>query len=318
MLVSILVPLYKVEKYLKRCLDSIFNQTYPEIEYVFVDDCSPDSSFHILNDYIEEHNIDKNKVTVISHQTNKGIAYTRNDLLNHAKGKYVLFIDSDDWAEDNMVEILVKASNNGTTEIIGCDYMKNFTNGKQTYHYEPYSDNCIENITRLINYNIGPTLWKYLIRTDLLRKVKIQTDTEIGEDYITIIMLFYYARNCSFVHQYLYHYTQYNVNRYSNNIEKSINSHIIAVNKVEDFLKAGNVYNQDIKFNLLMRKFGIKKYFLTPILFDCKKWEDTFPESNRMWRYTNYTKKEKFKFWLAENRLFFILRIINSFSHNKN
>lgn len=312
MLVSILVPIYKVEKYIAKCLDSIFHQTYPEIEYVFVDDCSPDKSLAILKSYIDKKNIDKSKITIISHLENKGIATTRNDLLDNAKGKYVLFVDSDDWIEADMIEQMVTASEGGTIDIVGCDYTKDNEDAKRTFHYENYSNDCEENIFRLINYNIGPTMWKILVRKELFNDIRFNPDIEIGEDYIASIKLYYYAKNCSNVHKYLYHYVQYNINRYSNQISKSISDHINAVTSVEDFLVSVGLYSERFQNELKLRKFNIKRYYLFPPLINYKKWKTTFPESDRMWRYIKYTKKEKILYWLSEKHLFSIIRLFKS------
>ena len=309
MLISILVPIYKVEKHISKCLDTIFYQTYPDIEYIFVDDCSPDDSLTILKKYIDKIDIDKRKVRIISHLENKGIAITRNNLLDHAKGEYVLFVDSDDWIEADMVEQMVSATNNGTIDIIGCDYIKEYSDGKQTYHKENYAQDCNENIIRLLNYNIGPTMWKILVKREIFNKVRFQPNIEIGEDYVASIKLYYYANSCSNIHKYLYHYAQYNVNRYSNQIEKSISDHIHAVVTVEDFLKTIGLYCQRVDKELKLRKFCIKSYYLLPPLLDYTKWKTTFPETDKMWRFINYSKKEKVKFWMAEKHFFFILRL---------
>ena len=309
MLVSILVPIYNVEKYLPKCLDSIFHQTYSDLEYVFMNDCSPDNSLDILHKYIEEHHIDKERITILSHTENKGIATTRNDLLAHAKGEYVLFIDSDDWVEYDMVEQMVAASNNGTIDIIGCDFLKDYENGTCTYHHENYSNDCKENIVRLINYTIGPTLWKILVRKELFNHVVFQQNIEIGEDYIASVKLYYYAKRFAHVNKCLYHYIQYNTNRYSNQIAKSISDHIHAVMTVEDFLKSTGLYNNEIDHEIKLRKFCIKRYYLLPPLTDYKKWATTFPEVNKMWRYIKYSKKEKCRYWLAEKHLFMLLHL---------
>ncbi len=310
MLVSILVPIYKVEKYIEKCLDSIFHQTYPDIEYVFVDDCSPDKSLTILKRYIDKKHIDKSKVTIISHLENKGIATTRNDLLDNAKGKYVLFVDSDDWIETDMIEQMLTVAENCTIDIIGCDYIDNYPNGTIKYHYENYSQDCKENITRLINYNIGPAMWKILIKKELFNIIKFQPEIDIGEDYIASIKLYYYAHNCANVHKYLYHYVQYNNNRYSNQLVKSISDHIRAVTVVEDFVKSVGLYNDKIEYELKLRKFNIKHYYLFLPLLDFKKWKKNFPESDRMWRHIRYSKKEKIIYWLAEKHLFGLLQFV--------
>ena len=112
--VSILMPIYKVEQYLEKTLDSIFTQTYLNIEYVFVNDCSPDNSLTVLKDTISKYGIDDSKYTIINHKQNEGIAVSRTDCIANAKGDYVFFVDSDDWIEKDAVEQMVSATKNGS------------------------------------------------------------------------------------------------------------------------------------------------------------------------------------------------------------
>ena len=101
--VSILVPIYNVENYIGKCLDSIFIQSYTNVEYVFVDDCSTDNSLQVLKSKLTEYSIHSDKYTILCHTENQGIAQTRIDLLSEAKGDYIQFIDSDDWIEKDMI-----------------------------------------------------------------------------------------------------------------------------------------------------------------------------------------------------------------------
>ena len=102
-LVSIIVPIYKVEPYLRRCLDSIVNQTYSNLEIILIDDGSPDNCPKICDEYSAKDN----RVIVI-HKENGGLSDARNAGLDICKGEYISFIDSDDWVEKNYVEILLK------------------------------------------------------------------------------------------------------------------------------------------------------------------------------------------------------------------
>ena len=104
LLVSILMPIFKVEQYLGRTLDSIFTQSYPNLEYVFVNDCSPDNSLQVLEKSIEQHQIPIGRYTIINHLQNEGIAVSRADCISRAKGDYFFFVDSDDWIEADTVE----------------------------------------------------------------------------------------------------------------------------------------------------------------------------------------------------------------------
>ena len=95
--VSVIVPVYNVEKYLHRCLDSIINQTLKEIEIICVNDCSTDSSLNILEDYKDK----EDRIIIINHQKNLRLAAARNSGMKVAKGEYISFIDSDDYIENN-------------------------------------------------------------------------------------------------------------------------------------------------------------------------------------------------------------------------
>ena len=107
-LISILVPIYEVEKYIERCARSLFEQTYPNLEFVFVDDASPDKSIEILQLVINDYPKWDDHVSIIRHDKNYGIAATRNTLVKNSRGEFLLHVDSDDWIEPNTVELLVK------------------------------------------------------------------------------------------------------------------------------------------------------------------------------------------------------------------
>lgn len=100
-LISIIIPIYKVEEYLKRCVDSVINQTYKNLEIILIDDGSPDSCGKICDEYAKINN----KIYVI-HQQNQGVSAARNAGIDKAKGKYICFIDSDDYVDANYIEVL--------------------------------------------------------------------------------------------------------------------------------------------------------------------------------------------------------------------
>lgn len=307
--VSILIPIYKVEQYLEKCLDSVFTQTYQNIDYVFVNDCSPDNSLQVLKDTICKHGIDKNRYVIIDHEQNEGIAVSRADCIKHATGDYVLFVDSDDWIEPDMVQTLLEATDNGRIDIVGSDIAGDHLDGKVTYHHEKYGDTCYENMIRCLNYDINTVLWKLLIRKNLFNYFSI-SPINIGEDYIISIKLYYYAKSFNSVPHAFYHYVQYNLNRLSSQSLRSINDHIKCVKEVESFLREKIGYDEIINHKLLLRKFNIKSNFvLNKSLLNIKAFLETFPESKGMWREMNYSRKECIKFWLAECGFFQVLKV---------
>ncbi len=308
--VSILMPIYKVEQYIEKTLDSIFTQTYPYLDYVFVNDCSPDNSLQILMDTIKKHNIDAARYTIINHAQNEGVAVSRTDCLANAKGDYVFFVDSDDWIEKGAVEIMVGATKGGTIDIVGCDYIDEYGNNRTSYHYEHYFGSCYENLVGCINYDLSPVLWKLLVRRSLFDNFSITPGLNIGEDYAISVKLYFYAKSFVALKRALYHYVHYNQQKLSFHRKQSLKDHIMIVREVEDFLKHNDMFSEDIEFRLKLRKFNIKSNFLTKQTLDYCAYKKTFPDVNYMWRYLGYKKTERFKFWLAEKKMFLILSIL--------
>lgn len=308
--VSILVPIYKVEKYIEKMLNSIFHQTYTNIDYVFVNDCSPDDSLQLLNDCIREYDITSSKYKIINHLQNRGIAASRAECIAAATGDYVYFVDSDDWIEPNTIEQMVLASKAGTVDIIGCDYYKDYESGNTTYHHENYAVSCNGNMRLCFNYDIATVLWKLLIKRELFNMFHIGP-INIGEDYIISIKLFFYAQSFVSINKAYYHYVQYNTNRLSFQNKRSISDHVSCVKEVERFCKVERIFDDDICYRLLLRKFNIKSNFvLNKYLLNKEAYAMTFPEANGFWRKMPYSKKEKLKFWMAEHGLFLVLYLL--------
>ncbi len=113
--ISVVIPVYNVEAFLPRCLDSVLNQTFQDFEIVCVNDASPDNSAKILNQYQQEFP----QVKVFTHQTNKGLGEARNTGVKHAKGKYVCFLDSDDYLKEDFLFTYDQAMDEKTDLVIG-------------------------------------------------------------------------------------------------------------------------------------------------------------------------------------------------------
>ena len=126
--VSIIVPVYRAEKVLRRCLDSILNQTYKNIELILIDDGSPDISGKICDDYA-----DKDSRVVVIHKKNAGVAAARNSGLDIATGEYCTFVDSDDYIEPFMYEHMMKIAMQYDCEVVMCDCVKEYGNKTEVY-----------------------------------------------------------------------------------------------------------------------------------------------------------------------------------------
>ena len=179
-LVSVIVPVYNVEKYLKRCLESIINQTYRELEIILVDDGSKDESGKICEQYGK---IDK-RIKII-HKENGGLSSARNVGLADAKGKYISFVDSDDWIAKDMYEYMVGLIEKNEAEAVQCNFIQ--TNGSKVIINEPEDihiytnkDICqfyMEFSTKTGSYSV----WKFLYKKEVLKDIKFR-EGKINED----------------------------------------------------------------------------------------------------------------------------------------
>lgn len=308
MKVSILVPIYNVENHFGACLDSIFSQTYEDIEYVFVNDCTPDGSMAVLEEKIKQYPHHTNSVKVIENSTNQGIAKVRNTLLDNAGGDYILFVDSDDWIESDMVSLLAREAISKNADIIGCDYFED-CNDNSTIVRQVYPEDHEELMKSITLLNIKGVLWKLLIRRSIItdNNLRFANDIDFGEDYIFCCKLFFFSHTIASVRKSLYHYIQYNANNYcSLDIDKRINSFAQAIAEVETFYKQHGVHAL-LEKELNIRKFLNKsQYILNNDKRDIRKWSGISPEVNGLWRELNYGFGNRIKFFIAEGiaRLF--------------
>ena len=205
-MVSVIVPVYKVEKYLAKCIDSIINQTYRNIEIILVDDGSPDNCGRICDLYESE-----NRNIRVIHKQNGGLSEARNAGIEIAKGTFILFVDSDDWIEPGMVEHLVQLLQTHNADISVCGYFEDSESAIYTItdvEDELYIYGSGTEAVKALNYNggkIGTVAWNKLYRSELFTDFRFDVG-RLNEDVFIMPKLFYSA-NCVVVStQKLYHY----------------------------------------------------------------------------------------------------------------
>ena len=127
--ISVIVPVYNTGKYLKRCLESIIDQNFEEMEIIIVNDCSTDNSLEIINYYMKQDN----RIILINKEKNEGISVVRNSAIKIAKGKYIFQIDSDDWVEQNYFRDMYDKAIEEKADIVISDFYKDFDNDQIFY-----------------------------------------------------------------------------------------------------------------------------------------------------------------------------------------
>ena len=140
MKISVIIPVYNVEKYISKCLDSIVNQTLESIEIIVVNDGSLDNSQEIIDEYVKKY--PKKVKSFIKDNGGQGSA--RNIGLQHAKGEYISFVDSDDWLELNTLKEMYNLAKKNNSDVVICDMVDHLTSGKILYHNCTVYDNVYE------------------------------------------------------------------------------------------------------------------------------------------------------------------------------
>lgn len=202
---SIIVPVYNVERYLCKCIDSILNQSFKDLELILVDDGSIDNSGEICDKYSC-----KDKRVKVIHKKNGGVSSARNTGLKIANGEYIGFVDPDDWIETNMYERMYNEIIKTNSDIIICNFKKIFENREEKYIYENKSLelNNIEALNELYNikyiYNFA---WNKIYKKSLFDNLKYK-EGFIYEDEFIIHQLLYKSNKVSYIPEHFYNYYQ--------------------------------------------------------------------------------------------------------------
>ena len=234
---SIIVPIYKVEKYLNKCIDSILNQTYQDFELILVDDGSPDNCPQICDEYAE-----KDKRVRVIHKNNAGLVAARNTGIKAAKGEYVCYVDGDDWILDNLLQtVWDKAISKYDVEMVVYSAVRQFTDtqeqipkavpeglyNKNKLKTDVYPYMMYDSRKTFCTGLIFPVAWNKIFKRDFLLKHYCKEERiRMGEDNAFIFECLYAAENVFFCDDILYIYNQLNVesmvhsydsNRFDNN-----------------------------------------------------------------------------------------------------
>ena len=204
-LISIIVPVYKAEKYLRRCVNSILAQTYQNIEVLLIDDGSPDNSGSICDEYAE-----KDSRVRVFHKSNSGVSSARNLGLKEAKGQYIGFVDSDDYVLPKMYETLTDLIQSQGADIAICGYQKELENGT----FEPYwkeKISCAFNKEQMIpnlltNKYYTCSVWSMLFSKSVIRSVSFDESRKHNEDLLFIYEAMKRADKSGFTSEVCYCY----------------------------------------------------------------------------------------------------------------
>ena len=223
--VSILVPVYGVEKYIERCVRSLFEQTYENIEYVFVDDCTKDKSIEILNSVLAEYPNRKKQAKILHHDKNRGLSAARNTALDASTGNYLMHVDSDDYLRKDAISLLVARINQKSSQVLIFSYSIVKSDG--VYPVPLQVEDKVSLINNYLSNRIPASMWNKFYDSEFYKATEVRSEEGInqGEDYVVVPRIIYKAERIDWLEDTLYYYEQSNVSSYSNTInETSINN----------------------------------------------------------------------------------------------
>lgn len=205
--VTIIIPVYGVEKYIERCARSLFEQTLDDLEYLFIDDCTPDISIEVLRQVLDDYPERKPQVVVHHMEQNSGQAAVRTWGMQHATGDYIIHCDSDDWVEPNYCEMMYDAAINENADAVICDYVT--TDGtKVLKRTKGCHSTDKENLVNAMLLQSDP--WslcnKMFKRTSCYKADLVYPVGNMGEDMVMTFQLILNANKVAYVPQFLYNY----------------------------------------------------------------------------------------------------------------
>lgn len=313
--VSVIVPVYGVEKYIEKCIKSLFSQTFDDIEYIIVNDCTKDSSMEIVSRVLEEYPNRRKQVQIINHEENKGLMYTRRTGYKNATGDYFIFCDSDDYMPENAVEILYGSIVESSVDIVFSNFVRH-ENGTD-YPSKRSSEIC-HNVDdaykNLIQKKVKTYLWGNIYSRHLFEyDYDYIPNQTINEDFILLVQILNHCESFKFIDDYLYYYI---INSDSSTGSFSYSRFLQELRAIEwmlDYFK-GNKYEDYSIVNAIKRVtflliLGVPYYrmkFDSPIIEDYYSWSNRKNKLNSM--YALYTLMLQYSPLLC--RVIFYLRKI--------
>ena len=287
--VSVIIPVYGVEKYIERCARSLFEQTLDDIEYIFVDDCSPDKSIAVLENIIKEYQSrlfkEHKNVRIEKMPQNSGLPSVRRYGIQLATGVYIAHCDSDDWVETDMYQQMYNEAELNKSDVVVCDYV--MTNGTSVIKkINACHANSPKQLIENCLFQRDPwSLWNKLFKRKVYYNIEYPKGA-MGEDMVTTIQLLWNCKTLSYINKpyYQYFYNSESITKICTK-ESCINKfNQLSVNTgiVMNFIKNKKL-ETDFRNALIVYKNFIRSV-LYPIVYEKKYfhiWNNMFPRLNK-------------------------------------
>lgn len=306
--VSVIVPIYKVYKFIYRCAVSLLEQTLKDVEYIFVDDATPDDSIDILQNVIDRYPDRKDQCRILRHNQNQGLPAARNTGLAVANGEYIFHCDSDDFVEFDMLENLYYEAKKNDADIVWCDWYLSFEKNER-YMKQPKYNSPFDALKGMLSGVMKYNVWNKLIKRSLYieNNICFPSGYGMGED-MTVIRLFARAQKVTYLPKAFYHYVQLNMGAFSKTYsERHLMDLRYNVSIVLNDLR--RMFGDQLEKEIAFFQLGVKFPFLiTDDFSKYKLWQLWFPESNYyILRNKQLSLRSRCLQWLAWKHQFWAL-----------
>ncbi len=266
---SIIVPVYKVEPYLPKCIDSILAQTFTDFELILIDDGSPDRCGEICDEYAA-----KDSRIVVIHQENKGVSAARNAGLDIAKGEYIGFVDSDDWIEKTMYKRLISIMQADDTDIAICGCKQRKESGEFLYNdfFNEGSYNHDQLLRAMISIPnpIGGVLWNKLFKRRIIGSLRFCENMKNCEDGLFIVQTLVETKSGKKIPDPLYNVVQRDLSASRSGNVQQVYHTVLGFVEIRKFLvknensrdicsrSAEMLLDNSIRFGNIIKELGMK------------------------------------------------------------
>ena len=310
-MISVIVPVFNVCNFIERCACSLFEQTLEDIEYIFVNDATPDDSIEILESCVERYPERKKQIVILTHEYNLGLPAARNTGLVAARGEYVFHCDSDDFVESTMLEEMYNAAKNENADMVYCDFYLSYEKSERYMSNPTYA--TADKMLRegFLGGNMKYNVWNKLVRKSLYTEncIVFPSGHAMGED-MTMIRLAACAKSIAYIPKAFYHYVRLNSNAYTATMsERHMEDIRFNVDQTVGFLqdKFGNNLDKEIAFFKLNTKIP---FLITDDVTLHKVWKEWWPEANGyIFMNKNQPLRTRIIQWLAAKDLFWMVII---------
>lgn len=285
--VSVIVPIYNSEKYLKRCIDSLINQTLDDMEFILINDGSTDNSHSIIKSY-------NDKRIKYFKRTNHGIGATRNFGIDKASGEFIGFVDSDDYAAEDMFFKMYNECIKNNLDIVVCDYCKESSTNKEFVSFNDFGITSLNDMPNmLLDINLAP--WNKIYKKSLFDKNTYYPINVKYEDTPFVALMLSKAKRIGKINDPLYHYIVH-----SNSETTVVDNRVYDIFKITDILLNDLGNNKFIKSSVddlviyLITTYTISQRYIKDKSFRDKFIDDAFlylEENISNFKKSNYFKK---------------------------